>query len=271
MSEMSRIEAAAPTTSFPPPDWWVETKEKPPAPEYIRFQVFVAKRLAEQTGFPFLKVLRRFTPAIEPYEEGTVPERFNTASVDVITKELMEQYTLRAEEQPPQPYHPEGSFRFGCFNCEYNPEEHAVTIHFQNDERDVTGPLIEEKIYRRRRELRDMFMLVRRLYPDAEVVRGNSWLYNLEAYRRLFPEKYTAHLLLETSAHVFARGQQIWGQFLDHKRHLKSDDARREFIQNLYALGDTISDQDLMNLFPLKSYKAEGPIEDFYRMYGIDG
>ncbi|MBY0110731.1 hypothetical protein K2Y00_01875 [Patescibacteria group bacterium] len=271
MSEVSRVEARAPASTFPAPDWWVETKEAPPAPEYVRFQVFVAKRLSEQTGAPFVKVLHRFTSAIETFVEGTVPEWFNTASVDTVTHALVDQYKTQLEKMAPQPYHPEGSFRFGCFNSEYDPEEQAVTIHFQNDERDATGPLTEEKIYRRRRELRDMFTLIRRLYPDAKTVNGNSWLYNLEAYRRLFPESYTSHLTLETSAGVFSRGRQIWGQFLDHTLRLKSDDARREFIQNLYALGDSITDQDLMKLFPLKSYKAEGAIEDFYRMYGVEG
>jgi hypothetical protein len=39
-----------------------------------------------------------------------------------------------------------------------------------------------------------MFAHIRQHVPQATAVRGNSWLYNLEAYRRLYPPAYTAVL-----------------------------------------------------------------------------
>ncbi len=252
----------------PTPEWWAERPKAVVSPEFLRFQVVVAKRIAERNGITVLEALRRYTPCIESIVEDSIPERVNTLSTDELTKDILWQLETRAKESGPSAYHPEGTFRFGCFNFEYGTDDDSVHIHFRNDERDETGPLVAEKMGRRRQELHDMFSLVRRIYPDAKTVRGSSWLYNLESYRRLFPANYTANPVEETSPYIFGRGEQIWGQFSNHKLELKSDDERRTFIEKLYAL-DTIDDQSYGELFPLKVLKVEGPIKDFYELYGV--
>lgn len=86
---------------------------------------------------------------------------------------------------------PENETRFGCFSFEPPDGEGAVRIHFGNRVgSNDAGPLARENMERRLDELRDMFGHIRIAYPDAVSVRGGSWLYRVEAYRRLFPPDY---------------------------------------------------------------------------------
>ena len=71
-------------------------------------------------------------------------------------------------------------------------------------------------------ELRSMFTNIKRMHPDAKAVSGSSWLYNVEAYRRLFPVEYglSAHT---DRPHLVARS--LWGQFLRYDGRLHEERA----------------------------------------------
>ena len=58
-----------------------------------------------------------------------------------------------------------------------------------------------------------MFVDIREQVPEAEYVRGRSWMYNLPSYQRLFPAEY-----VRSAAPVEPELQfmSLWGQFLDH-------------------------------------------------------
>src|SRR4051812_44752439 len=79
---------------------------------------------------------------------------------------------------------------YGCFHYSYWADIEAIRLHFIN--RDPEGPLGKERMPERFAELRAMFTDIRRAVPEARFVRGGSWLYNVEAYRRLFPPEYPA-------------------------------------------------------------------------------
>lgn len=150
---------------------------------------------------------------------------------------------------------------FGCFSYELLNADHVVRIHFSNrDSADGRGPLARVKADRRRSELREMFGFIRAHHPSARTVRGCSWLYNLEAYRRLFPPEYAASTF--EPERVRLDGTSSWGQLLDFRGFVKP--AIRQ------ALLDNIGNLDIAapwKAFPMRALGAQSAIEHFYRFY----
>ncbi|HEX7758723.1 MAG TPA: hypothetical protein VF459_04425 [Caulobacteraceae bacterium] len=151
--------------------------------------------------------------------------------------------------------------RFGCFSYELVDADQIVRIHFSNrDSTDGYGPLARAKADRRVSELREMFGFVRAHHPGARTVLGGSWLYNLEAYRRLFPTDYAASIF--EPERVRLDGTSSWGQLLDFRGVVKPAIRR--------ALLDNIANVDMAapwRAFPLRALGARSAIEPFYRFY----
>lgn len=153
--------------------------------------------------------------------------------------------------------------RFGCFRFDTPNAAGVVPIHFGNrDTSDGGGPLAAAKVERRRSELREMFRSVRARYPDAHQVTGSSWLYNISAYRRLFPPEYGASTFEPPQARL--NGTSSWGQVLDHRGGVKPD-VSRAVLENIR----TVDVATPWRAFPLRVLRAEAAIEHFYRFYGV--
>jgi hypothetical protein len=150
------------------------------------------------------------------------------------------------------------------FACEEPNAEGVVRIHFRNKANaDAVGPLDISNTEYRRTELKEMFGHVARTWPQAKTVNGASWLYNTEAYRRLFPAEYTASrtpLLGPRSTH----GLSHWGQFLDFRGYLKPNVAET-FYANLKALDP----KQPWLAFPYPVLQTTAPFEVFSREYGV--
>lgn len=150
---------------------------------------------------------------------------------------------------------------FGCFSYEMLGAEDVVRIHFGNrDSDDGCGPLARAKTDRRIVELREMFGFIQTRHPGARTVRGGSWLYNLEAYRRLFPPEYAASN--SEPERVRLDGTSSWGQLLDF-RGLVKPAVRQALLDNMATLEAAAP----WKAFPLHALRAEGSIDDFYRLY----
>lgn len=164
------------------------------------------------------------------------------------------------EESPPANQH-----HFGCFSCEPPNAEGLIRIHFVNRDNDGgTSSLKQTKIEKRKRELRDMFTFIKSAYPAAEGVRGGSWLYHLQAYRRLFPLQYAESRVILKQGIRFD-GTSSWGQCLDHQAYIRAD-LRDMFLQNLNHL-----DMDhLWQAFPLPALGTSAPIHIFYDFYDVE-
>ena len=151
---------------------------------------------------------------------------------------------------------------FGCFRYTFVPDEGRVRLHFTGA--DPRGALARERQGARRAELRALFGEVAARYPAARTVRGNSWLYGIAAYRRLFPPAYTASAsdapLLEEFAYM-----ALWGQFLDHRGGLKPSLA----APFAAAVEEACSLTDLAAAVPHQVYEVECAIAHFYPFYEI--
>jgi hypothetical protein len=165
-------------------------------------------------------------------------------------------------QSPPESL-PPGQRQFGCFSCDPPDEDGMVRIHFANGDHDRLGPLSCTKIDTRRQELKAMFTYMKQTYADAKEVRGASWLYHLEAYRRLFPPVYGASREVQEGNARF-QGTSSWGQFLNHREGVKPA-LREQFLENLKKL-------DLhrrWEVFPLPACRAHAPMQAFYDFYHI--
>ncbi len=153
---------------------------------------------------------------------------------------------------------------FGCFRCDPPDERGAVKIHFTNQEvGETVSPLNRARIDRRLAELRAMFAFVRETYPAAASILGGSWLYNLEAYRRLFPVEYGASRT-RPAGEIRLSGTSTWGQVLDHREAVKPE-VRDRFLRNWRDLDPARP----WLAFPLPALWTQAPIGLFYAFYGL--
>lgn len=147
-----------------------------------------------------------------------------------------------------------------CFGFAYWPDDRLVRIHFGNDG-DGTG-LRASTVPQRRQELQHIFRTVAVDHPEAELVRGTSWLYHLEAYRRLFPPDFVADLTSEGHPHQFAA---LWAQFIDRHGVVKPAMAAT-FIA---AIERATTPAQLDDAFPLDVLAATAGVAPFYDFFDV--
>jgi len=151
---------------------------------------------------------------------------------------------------------------FGCFSFARR-DTGRIRLHFGNAETGGHSPLASERRGERMAELRALFAHIRGTVREAVLVTGESWLYNLEAYRRLFPASYLA------SARVAPprfRHMPLWGQFVDRHGALKRDPADR-FLERLRRLPSL---EGLSECFPFQVLELQAPVTDFYEFHGLE-
>lgn len=148
----------------------------------------------------------------------------------------------------------------GCFSYARSSGD-RIRLHFRNAETDGHSPLGKERRDRRVAELAALFALVKQTVREPVRVVGASWLYNLEAYRRLFPETYlaTARVIRQRFRHM-----PLWGQFLD-----RGGDVRESVASQFRErLGRQTSLDDLDQCFLFQVLSVESPVTEFYEFYG---
>lgn len=149
----------------------------------------------------------------------------------------------------------------GCFSYALTGPT-RVRLHFRNCERGDCSPLSSARVEARRAELAELFGLIEGSLGDHGEVTGASWLYNLEAYRRLFPRAYVANPRVLLGKF---RSMPLWGQLLDRRGRVK-DAMTREFLVRLERARAI---DDLDECFPLPVLTVNAPVRVFYDHYGI--
>lgn len=171
---------------------------------------------------------------------------------------------LAYADRPADPW-PSDRFPFGNhFACEAPTPEGVVRIHFRNRfNRDAHGPLHASNIAQRRQDLTDMFGHVVKAWPQAKSIVGQSWLYNTEGYRRLFPKAYGDSRKPLEGPRTF-HGLSTWGQFVDFRGRAKPDVAAT-FRRNL----ETLDVARPWLSFPFQVLTVTAPIAAFREEYGL--
>lgn len=248
----------------------------PPAylsPEYVDVQVRFATRVAEVSGLPLADTLLRYTNFFRRMGFG-VPSQ--DAPPDD-WRALVMGMDARSHEERVKLVHDAlfargdgasvtlpGRIQFGCFACEPPNAEGMIRIHFGNRvENTDVGPLHSSRIAERRKELTTMFGWLAREYRGARRVDGGSWLYNIEAYRRLFPPQFSASRALRGGP-PYLHGLSTWGQFVDFRARIRPD-VRDQFIAALPSLDMAAPHR----VFPYQVLFTTAPFEAFRREYGV--
>jgi hypothetical protein len=241
--------------------------------EHFTLQLQYAQKAMEISRMPIERALMEYTqywrrvgnkgwsfdPNTPTWGE-LITRIYNGEPADIVAYDLYSRRTGIPEEEQANPY-------FGCFRFDFNPEFDGdvgvIKIHFKNKDTSGVGPLSKERQSERFEELRLMFNFIMQNYPQAQVVHGGSWVYNLEAYRRLFPASYTENMRVEETP--FPRTAGIWGQFLNSEGMIK-DDVAKKFLEKTR---DATSLDELLQCFEFKILFPRGIIEDFYKQFGL--
>lgn len=149
---------------------------------------------------------------------------------------------------------------FGCFSYEVPDASGVLRMHFMPPDGLRASPLAAENIGDRLDELRALFSHVRRTEQRAASVRGVSWLYRLDAYRRLFPASYVASIR-PASFPLHLNGSSTWGQVLNWRQEVKP--AMRDVL--LTRLSSMNVDAP-WEIFPHQALVATGEVGAFYEL-----
>ncbi|HEX6386568.1 MAG TPA: hypothetical protein VF177_18000 [Anaerolineae bacterium] len=152
--------------------------------------------------------------------------------------------------------------RFGCFSYSHWSRR-LIRIHFSPQQPMPEGILDRAHMADRLAELKALFSHVKSHMPKARRVRGGSWLYNVEAYRRLFPPKY-----IETAKVVRGDWQYmaLWGQFYDRCGRVKEEMA----APFLACVEQQRTLERVLDCFPYQVLQPDSAIQHFYDFYQID-
>jgi hypothetical protein len=235
--------------------------------EFFDLQIRFASRVAELSGMPLEHALLDYTNLYVRLGLGRAFDAAHPIWIDFVTGFLRSsdraEWTYRyflSREHHPGP--PSVVATFGCFSYACEPRG-RIRLHFENVEPNGRAPLGVERIEARLAELRALFEHVRRTQRGIQRAAGVSWLYNLRAYRRLFPETYLATAKI---AGQRFRNMPLWGQFIDRHGSIRTD-AAAAFLDRLSRQADM---ERLPQCFPLQPLAVEAPLPDFYRFHRID-
>ena len=147
---------------------------------------------------------------------------------------------------------------FGCFSYDPPDQSGVLRIHFMPTSGANDSPLSLSSRSARTDELRSMFLHIRRTETRVTLVRGVSWLYNLDAYKRLFPPSYQASVRLPWFP-LHMNGSSTWGQVLNWRQEIKPA-VRDAVIAKLVA----INPEAPWEVFPLRALIATSEIGPFF-------
>lgn len=241
------------------------------ARDFFALQLRYADALSAKSGIPLAEAIAFNTNLHRLFAYGNLAKQPpDPAFLEMIVEALAEPATRidtlisAYARRPPDPW-PTDRIPFGKhFACEAPNDQGEVRIHFRNRfNTDEIGPLHASNVSQRRAELTEMFSFVAQRWPEAKAVIGNSWLYNTQAYRRLFPTAYAASCTPLVGPRPM-HGLSTWGQFLDFRGALKQTVAEA-FFKNL----DTLDISQPWLSFPYQVLSTEAPFEAFKREYGL--
>lgn len=148
-----------------------------------------------------------------------------------------------------------GTPRHGCFWYEIEDGGRQIRLHFAN--REGPGALGPRRRAVRRAELAGALAEAHGEAPQAERVRGGSWLYHLPGYRALFPLAFLAGAVEADTRHVVGQ-LALWGQFVSGDGELYQP-RTSVFVQ---ACEDAEHVDDLVSAFPLNRLNIVGDLSD---------
>lgn len=232
---------------------------------FFDLQLRFAEKVALLSGLPLTQALLDYTNLYIRFGLGhgfdAAHPTWRTYLDGLGAAEDLREWTYAFYRRRPDAAAPSVVATFGCF-AYARPTPERIRLHFQNAETDGRSPLGLDRVRARQSELAALLAHVKRAQRAPLQVRGVSWLYNLDGYRRLFPISY---LGTARAADPRFRHMPLWGQFVDRHGTLR-EPATRQFLANLERQS---SPDSLDRCFPLQALEVEAPVEVFYDHYGL--
>jgi hypothetical protein len=215
--------------------------------EFFDLQLRFAVKVAALSGLPLTETVGSYTNIYVRLSMGPRLDCANPVWLEYIsTLATARDPATRTYEVHLRRAHlragPKMAASVGCFSyAPFGPGH--VRLHFHPGQQLSESPLSLANAHLRRWELARLLSHVVSSSPNIDVI-GASWLYNLKAYRRLFPEPYLGRL--KPIEHPYQR-MPLWGQFLHRDRTV-----REEVAQSFYSqLARVASLAELSSCFPL--------------------
>lgn len=243
------------------------------ARDFFGVQLHYADVLSARTGIPLADAITFHTNFHRLFAYGNLSKQPPASEFARLAEritaisdktERLDHLILAYAERPADPW-PSDRFPFGNhFACEAPTADGIVRIHFRNRfNRDAHGPLHASNFAQRRGDLTEMFGHIVKTWPEAKSIVGQSWLYNTEGYRRLFPKAYADSRRPLEGPRTF-HGLSTWGQFVDFRGRAKPDVAEA-FRRNL----ETLDVAQPWLSFPFQVLAVSAPIKAFREEYGL--
>jgi hypothetical protein len=156
---------------------------------------------------------------------------------------------------------------YGPFRYDFHAADRSVRLHFGSlqfyraDAAPRPGLLSRERLPELRESLKRMFTEIRTHHPAAQQVRGGSWLYNWESYRRLYPAVFTASAEIQRGNFT---GGSRWGQF-----HTGQGEVNIQLAAEFRTRVARLDPDNMEAAFPIATLSVRAPIAAFYREYGV--
>jgi hypothetical protein len=233
---------------------------------FFEINLLFARKVAEVSGQPLASALLHYTNLYIRFGLG-----WNLSATNPIWQEYLDglhqvedkaEWTYRFYLKQQQQIASESlHLAFGCFSYTV-VDGYRIRLHFHNNEPPEHSPLSKDRMSQRLAELKSMFAHIKQDVNTPTNVIGASWLYNLEAYRRLFPPAYLATAQAGGDDFPYL---PLWGQFIDHRGHIK-EDLVAQFLECLDQQHDLAG---LRKCFPFQVLHLESSIQEFYQFYGV--
>jgi hypothetical protein len=220
---------------------------------FFQLHLQFAKEIARVNYLEFTHALLAYSPIFRLI--GADVDSWNTYLEGLAQSENQADFT--ADYVSKHRFVPERE-QFGCFAYALEDNDKQLRIHFDNVE--GKGALSKERVAARQAEIKAMIADARAKNPQLERIRGGSWLYNLEAYKRLFPTKLIAELYVQGEEFQFL---SLWGQCL-----LASGDANPQTSAYILQKAAVLkAEDDVQNCFPYQVLGYVGKLSDFEGFY----
>jgi len=239
---------------------------------FFDLQLRYADVFAVRAGMPLDEAITWQTNLHRPFGYGNLSKQAPDATFLALVKDAaalpaparLDRLVSAYAHLPYDPW-PDDRVRFGLhFACEAPTREGDVRIHFVNRApMPEIGPLDPSQQDECRSDLTAMVRHIASAWPNAKAIIGGSWLYNTEAYRRLFPPAYAASRQPVAGPRA-THGLSTWGQFLDFRGRVKPSIAEA-FHRNLETLD---VDRPWLS-FPYQVLTVAAPFEAFREEYGV--
>lgn len=234
--------------------------------DFFAFQLTFAQRVANRFGLELADAVQRYTTVAKGIR-GDDWEEYRTGLQSDDPVQWAYDWYLARRDPDPQPDDTEfyGHALFGCFYYGMRKDEtgHETIIrpHFIKNDQRGCRPLGRERLAVRSAELRHMVQHIREHVPTAQTVLGNSWLYNLAAYRRLYPPAYTA--TLPATEYEEFQFLALWGQCFDRYWQPKPE-ITEELLHRVDRLAELAA---LQTCFPYPVLRPQCALDEFYRFF----